>query len=240
MSRFNPASYTVATARPIPVILLLDTSGSMHGDRIKQLNEAVSDMLQSFKHQEKMETTIEVSIITFGKDVNFHLTANKADNTYFRSASEIEWEDLKADGMTPMGTAIKMAKGMLEDKTIIPSNAYRPTVVLISDGNPTDDWQNAIQSFISEGRSAKCDRMSLGIGADFAPAVLNQFKSDQHELFIAKDAKEIASFFKAVTMSVTSRMNSNNINAVEVTIKNEIPKDNTPIPNIMDDEDDVF
>lgn len=240
MSRFNPASYTVATARPIPVILLLDTSGSMHGDRIKQLNEAVSDMLQSFKHQEKMETTIEVSIITFGKDVNFHLTANKVDNTYFRSASEIEWEDLKADGMTPMGTAIKMAKGMLEDKTIIPSNAYRPTVVLISDGNPTDDWQNAIQSFISEGRSAKCDRMSLGIGADFAPAFLNQFKSDQHELFIAKDAKEIASFFKAVTMSVTSRMNSNNINAVEVTIKNEIPKDNTPIPNIMDDEDDVF
>lgn len=167
MSRFNPASYTVATARPIPVILLLDTSGSMHGDRIKQLNEAVSDMLQSFKHQEKMETTIEVSIITFGKDVNFHLTANKADNTYFRSASEIEWEDLKADGMTPMGTAIKMAKGMLEDKTIIPSNAYRPTVVLISDGNPTDDWQNAIQSFISEGRSAKCDRMSLGIGGRF-------------------------------------------------------------------------
>ena len=51
MSRFNPASYTVATARPIPVILLLDTSGSMHGDRIKQLNEAVSGMLQSFKHQ---------------------------------------------------------------------------------------------------------------------------------------------------------------------------------------------
>ena len=239
MNRFNPANYTVPTARPIPVILLLDTSGSMHGERIEQLNQAVRDMMESFKQQEKMETTIEVSIITFGATVDFHLTANKAENKYFKSASEIQWEDLVADGMTPMGMAINMAKGMLEDKGVIASNAYRPTVVLISDGNPTDDWQNAMKSFINEGRSSKCARMSLGIGTGFSPDALNQFKSDQHELFVAEDAKEIASFFKAVTMSVTSRMNSNNKNAVEVSIQNETPKSNTPIP-IVDDEDDVF
>ena len=84
MRRFNPANYTVATARPIPVILLLDTSGSMHGERITQLNTAVSDMLESFKQQEKMETTIEVSIITFGEKVQFHLTANETENKYFK------------------------------------------------------------------------------------------------------------------------------------------------------------
>ena len=46
---FDPSKYTVAKARPLPVILLLDRSGSMSGEKISTLNSAVNDMIQSFK-----------------------------------------------------------------------------------------------------------------------------------------------------------------------------------------------
>lgn len=236
MSRFNPASYTVQTARPIPVILLLDTSGSMEGEPINQLNHAIEKMLNTFKKQEKIETTIEVCMITFGATVGFHLTANHIENKYFKSASQIEWQDLQASGGTPMGTALKMAKDRLEDKTIVASNAYRSTVVLVSDGKPTDSWEAPLNDFISNGRSSKCDRMALGIGSGFNADVLNRFKSQEHELFVADDAEKIVEFFKAVTMSVTSRMHSTNPNVVEERVQQpkSFPMDNTS------DDDDVF
>ena len=238
MSRFNPSDYTVQTARPIPVILLLDTSGSMDGEPINQLNQAIEKMLNTFKKQEKVETTIDVCMITFGNSVEFHLTANQNENTYFKSASQIEWQNLQASGMTPMGTALKMAKDMLEDKSIIASNAYRPTVVLVSDGAPNDIWEGPMDDFINDGRSSKCDRMSLGIGTSFNADVLNRFKSSHHELFIAEDAEKIVEFFKAVTMSVTSRMNSKNPNAVEVKIRQELPKNTSS--NFDEDDEDLF
>ncbi|HCA19477.1 MAG TPA: hypothetical protein DEO40_02225, partial [Treponema sp.] len=44
---FDPSKYTVAKARPLPVILLLDRSGSMSGEKISTLNSAVNEMIQS-------------------------------------------------------------------------------------------------------------------------------------------------------------------------------------------------
>jgi len=38
-----------------------------------------------------------------------------------------------------MGTALKMAKEMIEDKSIFKGRDYRSAVVLLSDGEPNDD-----------------------------------------------------------------------------------------------------
>lgn len=80
-----------------------------------------------------------------------------------------------------MGDAISIAKAMIEDKEQIPSRAYRPTVVLVSDGRPNDQWKGPLDVFMSEGRSAKCYRMAMGIGVERgseAYDVLKRFTSD--------------------------------------------------------------
>jgi uncharacterized protein YegL len=63
---------------------------------------------------------------------------------------------MTADGCTAMGVAFSLAKGLIEDKNVVLSRAYRPTVVLVSDGQPTDAWERPIESLINEGRSSKC------------------------------------------------------------------------------------
>ena len=155
---FDPKKFTTPTAKPLPVVLLLDVSSSMSGDKIENLNKAVKDMLDTFAQEEKMETEILVSVITFGNQVELQVPYTKA--------SLVQWQDLQANGMTPMGTALKMAKAMIEDKETTPSRAYRPTIVLVSDGQPNDSWERPLEDFISEGRSSKCDRMAMAIRSE--------------------------------------------------------------------------
>lgn len=207
MAGFNPANFTVAKAKPLPVVLLLDVSSSMGGESIKKLNIAVKEMISDFASAEKNEIEILVSIITFGAKVLLH--------TPYTSAKDIEWQDLTVSGSTPMGTAFSMAKAMIEDKETTPSRAYRPTIVLVSDGEPTDSWQQPLRALVNDGRSNKCDRMAMAIGGAASNTVLNEFISGtENKVFTAQDASQIQEFFKFVTMSVTTRTNSQNANVV--------------------------
>lgn len=209
---FDPKKFTTTTAKPLPVVLLLDVSYSMSGDKIDNLNKAVKDMLDTFAQEEKMETEILVSVITFGSQVKLHVPYTKA--------SQVQWQSLQADGMTPMGTALKMAKAMIEDKETTPSRAYRPTIVIVTDGQPNDSWEKPLEDFISEGRSSKCDRMAMAIGHDADELVLNRFiEGTPHDLFYAENAGQLHEFFQRVTMSVTTRTQSKNPNEVPASIE---------------------
>lgn len=206
-AKFDPKKFTTPIAKPLPVVLLLDVSSSMSGYKIENLNKAVEDMLDTFAHEEKMETEILVSVITFGNQVELYVPYTKA--------SQVRWQALQANGMTPMGTALQMAKAMIEDKETTPSRAYRPTVVLVSDGQPNDSWERPLKDFISEGRSSKCDRMAMAIGRDADKTVLKRFiEGTLHDLFYAENAEQLHEFFQRVTMSVTVRTRSKNPNVV--------------------------
>ena len=216
---FDPKKFTTPNAKPLPVVLMLDVSGSMSGSKINNLNIAVKEMLNNFAQEEKMETEILVSIIKFGP-VELHLP--------FTKASKIQWEDLLVSGDTPIGGALKMAKAMIEDKKTTPSRAYRPTIVLVSDGQPTDSWEKPLEDFVSNGRSSKCDRMAMAIGHDANETVLKRFiEGTPHDLFYAENAGQLHEFFQRVTMSVTMRTNSQNPNEIpkpsEVDIQDEKP-----------------
>lgn len=217
---FDPSKYTVAKAKPLPVVLLLDTSSSMNAggeqSKIAELDSAVRDMIKDFAHEEQLETEIQVSVITFGYDgVKLALP--------YTNASKVEMKELEAHGNTPMGTALLMAKDMIEDKETTPSHAYRPLVILCSDGAPNDDWEAPMDNFIKDGRSSKCDRMAMAIGSDANEAVLKRFiEGTENPLFYAKDASSMHKFFKFVTMSVATRSHSQNPNVI---MKIEPPKE---------------
>ena len=172
-----------------------------------QLNEAVRKMLRTFAEEEKMETEILVSIITFGDKASLHLAPTKA--------SKVEWKNIEADGETALGAGLKMAKARIEDKEMTPSRSYRPTIVLVSDGQPNDIWERPLDDFINQGRSSKCDRMAMAIGHDADEQMLSRFiEGTPHQLFYAENAIQLHEFFERVTMSVTMRTRSKNPNEV--------------------------
>ena len=154
---FNPNAYTSQKAKPMPVILVLDNSGSMSGDKIKQLNEAVHEMIESFRKTECEDVSFTVAIITFGTGIHLQQELTEASliqwedirisNTSMCKFWTGRWDNAEARG-TPLGATLKIVKDMIEDKAIIPSRSYRPAVVLVSDGHPTDSWDDQLNSFI--------------------------------------------------------------------------------------------
>ncbi|MCY9854740.1 vWA domain-containing protein [Vibrio parahaemolyticus] len=190
-------------ARPLPVIVMADTSGSMRENgKIEALNRSIKDMITSFASESRLRAEIHLAIVTFGLDAETHLPLTPAH--------QIEQiENFVAQGTTPLGAACTIVKEMIENKECIPSRAYRPIVILVSDGYPTDDYNSAFDALLNSERAKKATRFALSIGKDADNALLESFGNDiEAPLFFAHNAAEIGRFFRAVTMSVANHSKS--------------------------------
>lgn len=207
--------FVMPKVKMLPVFLLLDVSGSMSLDnKMYELNKSVKEMIETFKQEQAVQAEIYVSIITFGDEAEMI--------SELKSASEITYTDLIAGGVTCMGDALDMAKGIIEDKSKLPSNSYRPVVVLVSDGqpyNPEDPGNKRFEvqfdQFVATGRSAKCDRWSLAIGADADVAMMKRFLDHpEKKVCYVEDAADIHKFFRFISSSTVQRSKSTAPNVV--------------------------
>jgi uncharacterized protein YegL len=203
--------FTMASARPLPVIVLADVSGSMSANgKIDALNDAVSEMIATFAEEDDTRAEIHVSVIAFGG-------GGASIHKPLRRARETRWEPMSASGRTPMGEAFDLARAIVEDRETVPSRAYRPTLVLVSDGVPTDDWRTPLATLLTSERASKATRFAMGVGAEADRETLNAFlANDEGRVFEAHEAREIKNFFRWVTMSVTTRSRSANPNSVTI------------------------
>ncbi|MBU1702707.1 MAG: VWA domain-containing protein [Candidatus Eisenbacteria bacterium] len=144
-----------------PCALLLDTSGSMSGAKIAQLNEGLQIFAEELRSDAMAAKRVEVAIVTFGP---VHTVQN------FVTADIFQPPSLVASGDTPMGAAIMNAVALVaERKSKYRGNGigyYRPWLFLITDGAPTDDV-SAATAAIREGEAAK-SLMFYAVGVDGA------------------------------------------------------------------------
>lgn len=225
---FDASSFT-AESKPLPIILLLDVSGSMSSKmnngattRIEVLNSTVRTMISELKQTIAKDVTIKFCALAYNNEVKVHIPMQNIET--------VEWKDLKTCGGTELKYALAKAKSLIEDKSVIPSRSYRPAVILVSDGVPFPGWETPMNDFISFGRSAKCDRMAMLIDdsevANSGKESMFVFLKDSgNKLFWAKDAAGIVNFFKLVTMTTTTRTLSKNPNVTQK--MPEFAKENT-------------
>lgn len=215
--------FALSQARPLPVIVLADASGSMsENGKIEALNQALKDMIQTFAQESRIRAEIQVGLITFGgKGAQIHLPLAPAHQI-------ANVKPIPAEGTTPMGQAFNLARDLLENRELIPSRAYRPALILVSDGLPTDDWERPFNALQNSERAQKATRFAMAIGDDADDAMLTQFVNDREApLFKAHEARDIHRFFRAVTMSVTTRTVSANPDQPTVLALAELPDDDT-------------
>lgn len=223
-------NFTVTKERALPIFILADTSGSMEGEKIAAVNRAIQDMVSTLKNVEDIRGIFKVSIITFGGD---HVIVQQE----LADVKEIELHELTAAGRTPMGKAISTVADMIEDKSIVASRDYLPTVVLLSDGYPTDydgksdatredylQWE-PIRKMHEGERCKKCMRVAMSVDAGTDLEMLRAFLDNGTEPMMAVDADGIAKLFKWVTMSTISRISSANPDDIQSFLR-------------MDDDDD--
>lgn len=144
---FGAAEFAANPEPRCPCLLLLDTSASMRGNAIAELNDGLVAFQDELAADELAAKRVEVAIVTFGPA--------RAESA-FETAGTFLPPTLEASGATPMGEAIEIGLSMIEDRKRDYKEGgvtyYRPWVFLITDGAPTDDW-SAAASAIRRGES---------------------------------------------------------------------------------------
>lgn len=196
----------VRPAPPIPVLILADISGSMADDgKMKVLNSSLASMIRDFAAEDSPNGEIIVGVVTFGDDkaVLHHPLI---------PAKQARWTDMLPAGNTPLGKAIDLVCDLLADEDAIPKWSSAPTIVLVSDGIPTDDWRRPLERLLTSQRGAQAVRLAVVIGSEAAQSsyhVLESFVANPaYPVLKADEVDRLSQFFQWLTRSVTTHVRS--------------------------------
>ncbi|PPS32260.1 VWA domain-containing protein [Pseudomonas amygdali] len=122
------------TAR-VPICLVLDVSGSMAGEPIRELQAGVKMFYEAVLEDEVAQYAAEISIVTFGSEAK--------RTVEFMAIGRQDVPALVADGTTAMGQGVNLALDLLEARKADYQRAgvdyFQPWMVIMTDGEPTDD-----------------------------------------------------------------------------------------------------
>ena len=166
----------------------------MSGEPIEAVKNGVQVMISSLRQNPQAIETAFLSIITFDSAARQIIPLT--------DLASFQMLDLKATGTTSLGEALKLVSSCI-DKEVAKTTTenkgdWKPLVFIMTDGIPTDNWQNGLSEF-KKRKVAFTVACAAGSGAD--TSVLKQITENVVSLDTA-DGQSISKFFQWVTASI--------------------------------------
>ncbi len=176
--------------RPLHFFWIVDCSGSMFGEKIGTVNNAIQstipDMVDAAENNPNAQLLIRT--LKFASGASW-VTANTVP------VEDFAWDDLDAGGVTDMGKAFDLLSAQL---TIPPMSdrALPPVLVLLSDGQPTDNYKESLDKLLHLPWGKKAVRIAISIGRDANDAVLTEFTGNSELVLQANNAAMLTKMIK--------------------------------------------
>jgi uncharacterized protein YegL len=161
------------TEQRTPLVLVLDRSGSMAGEPIAALNQGLKLLEQELKADAIAAKRVRILVVQYGG----YDEAEILDD--WKDAMDFVAPVLEASGTTPTGQAVDLALEKIEEEKQSFKQAgvayTRPWLFLMSDGQPTDEWENAADRCRAAEQANKVAIFPIAVGEDAETNAMGQF-----------------------------------------------------------------
>ena len=137
----DPLSATSVSKKSLVIFFLIDTSRSMVGKKIGELNTVMEELIPEIRRVGEADTDVKVAVLTFGTQVRWMYNEPIL-------IEDFEWSRLRADGVTNMGEAFRELSARMSRNSFLnsPSLSFAPVIFLMTDGYPSDDYKVQVRS----------------------------------------------------------------------------------------------
>ena len=216
---------------------LADCSGSMSVQgKMQAVNNAIHECIPATREANASNAFADMLVraIKFSNGAQWHVEEPS-------NVDDFEWQDLEAYGKTDLGAAIRLLASELTPEKM-GRRALPPVIVLLSDGTPTDSWEQELNTFNSTGwgHPGRTVRIAIAIGHDANKEILAQFTGNPETVFEAKNAQRLTDLIKWASVTLSKFASSG---ASQVDLKpgqGPMLPPPPPIPEELDDEFELW
>ncbi len=206
-----------------PVVILLDTSGSMSGKPIDELNKALIQIKEDILNDTMLSNRLEVGIVAFDDDA-------RVERPIDLISPDTDLPILNIGGVTNLVAGMNKAIELVTDrKNFYKTNGeqyYRPFIVLFTDGAPTntpeeiEQLDQTIQQLSDEKRFIflpfGVDGADMQLLAKIAAQTADERLKNTGTAFAMKDVSKFAEVFQFVSASISGIMEKGGTQAVQL------------------------
>ena len=218
--------------RPIHFFWVVDCSGSMYGEKIGIVNNTIQECIPEMRNLADNNPNAQLLIraLQFSSGASWITTSPVPVENY-------SWEDMEANGLTELGKAFDLLAAQLSIPPM-PARALPPVIVLLSDGQPTDDYKKSLDKLKGMPWFRKAVKIAISIGQDADDDVLIEFTGNKELVLQANNATALAKMIKwaSTTASMVSAPSSKPMNSIPVSA----PAASTPSSAASVPADDPF
>ncbi len=183
--------------RTMVLFFLVDTSGSMYGDKIGKVNTAIDEIVPEIKKisSENADAQIKVATLEFSTGARW-----MCDHPV--EAENFRWTFLEADGLTDLGEACQQLNEKLSRKAFMSeaTGSFAPAIFLLSDGGPTDNYQHGLSKLKENNWFKKAIKVAIAIGDDADKSVLAEFTGNMEAVITVHSPEALAKWIKFVSV----------------------------------------
>lgn len=209
--------------RTMTLFFLIDTSGSMMGNKIGAVNDAVVNVLPMLDDISKSnpDAEIKVAALEFSNGINWLYDEPK-------SSSDFVWQDVQASGLTSLGAACTELNSKLSRNGFMQSasGSFAPAIILLSDGGPTDDFQAGLAKLKGNNWFKAAIKIAIAIGDDADKDVLKDFTGSIEAVFTVHNIDALKQVIRVVAVT-SSQIGSKSSTAGDTSKQEQVIKDVT-------------
>lgn len=198
---------TTASRKLLNMVFIVDTSGSMRGDRrIEAVNEAFAEMIPALREiqlEKQSEFELKISIMRFDETAEFIVEPTPILEYNHNEIIPSQWVTYFSGAFNLLNEKLSRSAFMSHVGKIA-----KPYIMFMTDGEPTetDNYEPALDSLLENGWFKVAQRFAVLIGpdainSDAARAAVSRFVDNPKEGIInAADAEAIAHEVQARTV----------------------------------------